>query len=276
MVVRVEHHPPPTPLLQDRTTRVRQRHPAAEGHAETVGESGIRDGPAQVGELELELDVEDDVAVGALEAGVAVGEIAVGIHERAHRLLLPIPGAHLGDRRGDVLSVGADVLDRGGPRPTGYAAEPLDPRPAFVDGADHVLPRDGESVGEIEVRGPWVTTSYYKDPAEEKFHDGWLRTGDVGTIDARGFIRISDRAKDVVKSGGEWALQPGSEVTPAELRDFLKGKVAKWWLPELWAYVENVPRTSVGKYDKKLLRHQLADGYLDVSSGGTAAASSAT
>ncbi len=149
----------------------------------------------------------------------------------------------------------------------------------IVDGADHVLPRDGESVGEIEVRGPWVTTSYYKDPAEEKFHDGWLRTGDVGTIDARGFIRISDRAKDVVKSGGEWissldlesallehpavrevaiiaapdqrwgerplacvALQPGSEVTPAELRDFLKGKVAKWWLPELWAYVENTTR----------------------------------
>ena len=175
----------------------------------------------------------------------------------------------------------------------------------LVDSEDNVLPRDGETSGEIEVRGPWVTTSYYKDPAEDKFHDGWLRTGDVGTIDSRGFIRISDRAKDVVKSGGEWissldlerallehpdvrevaviaapdqrwgerplacvALKEGSTATPEELRDFLKGKVAKWWLPDLWSYIENVPRTSVGKYDKKLLRTQLADGALDVKSGG--------
>ena len=175
-----------------------------------------------------------------------------------------------------------------------------------VDSEDNVLPRDGSSVGEIEVRGPWVTTSYYKDPAKDKFHDGWLRTGDMGTIDPQGFIRISDRAKDVVKSGGEWissldlehallehpavkevaviaapdqrwgerplacvALKEGSDVTPEELREFLKGKVAKWWLPDLWAYIENVPRTSVGKYDKKLLRTQLAEGGLDVLSGSS-------
>ena len=67
-----------------------------------------------------------------------------------------------------------------------------------------VLPLDGNAVGEIEVRGPWVTGSYYKDDDPQKFHDGWLRTGDVGSIDEGGFIRISDRSKDVIKSGGEW------------------------------------------------------------------------
>src|SRR5260370_10105406 len=66
------------------------------------------------------------------------------------------------------------------------------------------LPRDGASEGEIEVRGPWVTGSYHNDPAPEKFRDGWLRTGDVGTLDERGFFTITDRIKDVIKSGGEW------------------------------------------------------------------------
>ena len=85
----------------------------------------------------------------------------------------------------------------------------------IVDTDGVPVPRDGESVGEIEVRGPWVTTSYYLDPAEDKFHDGWLRTGDVGTIDERGYLRITDRAKDVVKSGGEWisSLEPESALT---------------------------------------------------------------
>ncbi len=175
-----------------------------------------------------------------------------------------------------------------------------------VDDEGAVLPRDGEAVGEIEVRGPWVTTSYYLDPAEDKFHDGWLRTGDVGTIDRQGYIRISDRAKDVVKSGGEWissleleaalmthpdvrevaviaapdqrwgerplacvVLREGSTVSPEELRNFITGKVAKWWLPDLWTFIENVPRTSVGKFDKKLLRTRLAEGALDVTSNAT-------
>ena len=73
-----------------------------------------------------------------------------------------------------------------------------------VDDSGKVLPRDGSSVGEIELRGPWVTASYYRDPAPAKFQDGWLRTGDVGHLDALGYITISDRAKDVIKSGGEW------------------------------------------------------------------------
>ena len=170
-----------------------------------------------------------------------------------------------------------------------------------ADDEGKVLPADGQATGEIEVRGPWVTGAYYKDPAPEKFHDGWLRTGDVGRIDPHGYITISDRAKDVVKSGGEWISTleleaailthpavretaviaapderwgerplacvvrvPGQSVTPEELRAHLADRVVKWWLPEQWAFVDEVPRTSVGKHDKKLLRARHADGSLNV------------
>ena len=74
----------------------------------------------------------------------------------------------------------------------------------IVDEDGNPLPWDGEAVGEIEVRGPWITASYYGDPSPEKFDDGWLRTGDVGTVNSKGFVQITDRAKDVIKSGGEW------------------------------------------------------------------------
>jgi len=169
-----------------------------------------------------------------------------------------------------------------------------------VDDEGQVLPRDGQATGEIEVRGPWVTAAYYKDPAPEKFRDGWLRTGDVGRIDRHGFITISDRAKDVVKSGGEWistleleaailshpavrevaviavpderwgerpmacvVLVSGQSVTPTELGDHLSAHgVVKWWMPDHWVFVDEVPRTSVGKYDKKLLRARNAEGSL--------------
>ena len=168
-----------------------------------------------------------------------------------------------------------------------------------VDDEGKELPRDGHATGEIEVRGPWVTAAYYKDPAPEKFRDGWLRTGDVGRMDDRGFITISDRAKDVIKSGGEWistleleaailthpavrevaviavpdprwgerplacvVLAPGQSATPEELRTHLSGLVVKWWVPEQWAFVDEVPRTSVGKYDKRLLRARHAEGGL--------------
>jgi fatty-acyl-CoA synthase len=163
------------------------------------------------------------------------------------------------------------------------------------------LPHDGASVGELEVRGPWVTGGYYKDPDPEKFHDGWLRTGDVGHIDELGYITLTDRAKDVIKSGGEWissvdlesalmghpdvveaavvaipdekwqerplasvVVREGAEVTPEALREFLSEHFAKWQLPDAWAFVEAVPRTSVGKFDKKVLRKHYADGELDV------------
>ena len=166
---------------------------------------------------------------------------------------------------------------------------------------DSILPNDGESVGEFEVRGPWITGSYYGDPAPERFHDGWLRTGDIGSLDRRGFMQISDRTKDVIKSGGEWissvelenemmahpavaeaaviavpderwserplvavVLEDGSTASADELVEFLSGRVSRWWLPERWAFISEVPKTSVGKFDKKLLRSQYADGALEV------------
>jgi fatty-acyl-CoA synthase len=172
---------------------------------------------------------------------------------------------------------------------------------ARIMGDDGPLPHDGQAVGELEVRGPWVTGSYYQDDDPGKFHDGWLRTGDVGTLDEDGYITLTDRAKDVIKSGGEWistvalenalmahpdvveaavvgipdekwqerpmasvVLREGAEATPEQLRDFLAEHVAKWQLPEAWTFIEAVPRTSVGKFDKKVLRRQYGDGELDV------------
>jgi fatty-acyl-CoA synthase len=164
-----------------------------------------------------------------------------------------------------------------------------------------VLPRDGHAVGEYEMRGPWITASYFLVDDPDKFHDGWLRTGDIGTIDPLGFMVISDRTKDVIKSGGEWissvalestmmahpavfeaavvaipdekwqerplccvVLRPDMTATPEELREFLAPRVAKWWLPENWTFLETIPKTSVGKFDKKVLRAQYHDGSLDV------------
>jgi len=170
---------------------------------------------------------------------------------------------------------------------------------------DEIVPSDGKAVGEIEVRGPWVTGAYYKDPAPDKFHDGWLRTGDVGSLDPRGFIRLTDRSKDVIKSGGEWissmelenllmahpsvaeaavigvpddkwgerpmaAVVPvaGESVTPDQLREFLASRLPRWQLPERWAFVTEVPKTSVGKFQKTKLREQYASGSLDVTKLG--------
>jgi fatty-acyl-CoA synthase len=168
----------------------------------------------------------------------------------------------------------------------------------LMDG-DRELPWDAKSIGEIEVRGPWITASYYREDSTEKFHDGWLRTGDVGTVDAKGFIQITDRAKDVIKSGGEWissveletrimshpdvmeaavigvpderwderplacvVLKSGAATSVEDLRAHLASQVAKWWIPERWAILSEIPKTSVGKFDKKVLRAQLAEGML--------------
>lgn len=171
----------------------------------------------------------------------------------------------------------------------------------LVDDHGDEVPHDGESVGEIQVRGPWITGAYVGGEGEEKFDDGWLRTGDVGRIDERSFITLTDRAKDVIKSGGEWissvelelllaghpdvleatvigvpdekwqerplaviVAREGVTVEPSQLREFLEGKVAKWWLPERWCFMSEVPKTSVGKFDKKVLRALHADGALSV------------
>ncbi|GGX79301.1 long-chain-fatty-acid--CoA ligase [Streptomyces fructofermentans] len=173
------------------------------------------------------------------------------------------------------------------------------------------LPWDGESAGELEVRGPWIAGAYYGGqgaevlrPADKFSEDGWLKTGDVGTISADGFLTLTDRAKDVIKSGGEWissvdlenalmahpevaeaavvavpddkwgerplatvVLKEGSGADFASLRAFLaeEGKIAKWQLPERWTIIESVPKTSVGKFDKKVLRRQYAAGELDIT-----------
>ena len=175
----------------------------------------------------------------------------------------------------------------------------------IVDDNNDVMPRDGKSVGELEVRGPWVTSAYYKDDDPAKFDNGWLRTGDVGCIDPRGYITLTDRAKDVIKSGGEWissvdlettlmghpavreaavvgvkderwderplaciVVKEGQSVTAEELRTWLADRVVKWWLPERWTFIEEVPRTSVGKFDKKVLRKNYNDGDLSVEELG--------
>jgi fatty-acyl-CoA synthase len=152
-------------------------------------------------------------------------------------------------------------------------------------------------MGELEVRGPWVAASYYETPeqAARWTDDGWFRTGDVVTIDARGFIQIKDRTKDVIKSGGEWissvelenalmahpavaeaavvavpdekwderplaavVLKPGMTATADELRSFLAPDFAKWWLPDRFEFVAEIPKTSVGKFRKSELRERFA------------------
>jgi fatty-acyl-CoA synthase len=163
----------------------------------------------------------------------------------------------------------------------------------IVDDMGGPMPWDGEAVGEIEVRGPWITAAYYRDSSPEKFDDGWLRTGDVGSVTPEGYVQITDRAKDVIKSGGEWissvelenllmahpdvveasvigvpdpkwderplacvVRKSGSNVECATLAAFLAEHVAKWQVPERWAFIDEVPKTSVGKFDKKVLRAQ--------------------
>jgi fatty-acyl-CoA synthase len=165
-----------------------------------------------------------------------------------------------------------------------------------------VMARDGESVGELEIRGPWVTGSYFLDDDPEKFDGDWFRTGDVGVLTQDGYLTLTDRAKDVIKSGGEWissvelenllmahpdvveacvvgvpddkwterplasvVLREGVAPDFEGLRDYLGERVAKWQLPERWTVIDSVPKTSVGKFDKKALRAQYANGELAVT-----------
>jgi fatty-acyl-CoA synthase len=171
----------------------------------------------------------------------------------------------------------------------------------LVDQEGEEVPWDGVSTGEIEVRGPWIASRYFEDDSEaEKFASGWLRTGDIASVDERGLVQITDRAKDVIKSGGEWissvelenqvmshpdvveaaviakpderwaerplccvVLRDGASTSADELLEHLRGRVAKWWLPDEFAFVSEVPKTSVGKFDKKALRASLTEGTLE-------------
>jgi fatty-acyl-CoA synthase len=181
----------------------------------------------------------------------------------------------------------------------GRIAPHVETRLMGADGTEQ--PWDGKSDGEVQVRGPWITGSYYLEDDAEKFDDGWLRTGDIGRLTADGYLTLTDRAKDVIKSGGEWissvelenqlmghpavreasvvgvpderwgerplatiVLVEGQEVGVEELRDYLGARVARWQVPERWAFISEVPKTSVGKFDKKVLRARYAEGSLDV------------
>jgi fatty-acyl-CoA synthase len=169
------------------------------------------------------------------------------------------------------------------------------------------VPHDGKSVGELEIRGPWIADSYYRpEPADaeaaKRFANGWLRTGDIGSLTPDGYLTLTDRAKDVIRSGGEWissvelesqltshpavaeaavvavpdvrwherplaavVFSEGRRVELAELRDYLASRIDWWQVPERWSVIPAVPRTSVGKFDKKELRRQYAEGTLEVT-----------
>jgi fatty-acyl-CoA synthase len=178
----------------------------------------------------------------------------------------------------------------------GYPAVGVDLR--IVDDAGREQPWDGQAMGEIQVRGPWIIRAYYDNPesADRFTADGWFRTGDVATVDAEGYVRITDRTKDLIKSGGEWissidvetmimghpkvleaaviavphprwverplacvVLRPGVTLEPAEILDYLRPRLAKWALPDAVVLIEAVPKTSVGKFDKKVLRERFRD-----------------
>jgi fatty-acyl-CoA synthase len=178
----------------------------------------------------------------------------------------------------------------------GYVAAGVDIR--LVDDAGREQPWDGRSMGEIQVRGPWVIGAYFENPdgAARFTEDGWFKTGDVATIDPDGYVQITDRTKDLIKSGGEWISsvdvenmimahpkvreaaviavphpkwverplacvvpRAGVDLTAAEVLDFLRPQLARWALPDEIAFVEAVPKTSVGKFDKKVLRERFKD-----------------
>ena len=171
----------------------------------------------------------------------------------------------------------------------------------LVDDDGNVLPRDGEAFGELQVRGPWVLREYYKHEGGDALDaEGWFSTGDVSTLDPEGYMQITDRSKDVIKSGGEWISSIDLEcaatshpkvsdaavigiahpkwderpliiVVPAdaddpptldELREHLADHVAKWWLPDDLALIDELPLTATGKISKLTLRQRFADHVL--------------
>jgi fatty-acyl-CoA synthase len=171
----------------------------------------------------------------------------------------------------------------------------------IVDEDGNELPHDGEAFGELLIRGPWVAAEYHNDPrTPESFQGGWLRTGDVCKVTPEGYVRITDRAKDVIKSGGEWissldlenelmahadvleatvvgvnhekwqerpvafvVARQGATVTEDELIEHLRPKVAKWWLPDRVVFIDEIPKTGTGKFDKKVVRERYADVLAD-------------
>jgi fatty-acyl-CoA synthase len=163
----------------------------------------------------------------------------------------------------------------------------------IVDGEGRDLPRDGKAFGDLMVRGPWILSRYYRSEGEDVLRGGWFPTGDVATLDPDGYMQITDRSKDVIKSGGEWissidlenlavahpavaeaavigvphpkwderplllvVLKEGVSAGREELLDFMRTRVAKWWLPDDVVFVPNLPHTATGKLSKLRLREQ--------------------
>jgi len=182
-----------------------------------------------------------------------------------------------------------DVICRQGCPPFGVELR-------IVDDEDHVLPRDGQTSGRLQIRGPWIIQRYFKGESDAADADGWFDTGDVAVIHPDGVMQITDRAKDVIKSGGEWISsielenaavgapgvqeaaavgvyhpkwderpillivpKPGAEVSASAIIDYMKDKVAKWWLPDEIVFVDALPHTATGK----ILKRQLRDDYKD-------------
>jgi acyl-CoA synthetase (AMP-forming)/AMP-acid ligase II len=166
----------------------------------------------------------------------------------------------------------------------------------IVDGEGKPLPHDGKAFGDLLVRGPWITSDYFKNEGGSPLVDGWFPTGDVATIDEDGYMQITDRSKDVIKSGGEWISsidienlaiahpavmeaavigvahpkwderplllvikKPGMSVTRDEMLEFMSGKIAKWWMPDDVVFVDSLPHTATGKLLKTRLRDEFRD-----------------
>ena len=179
----------------------------------------------------------------------------------------------------------------------GVALNSLEMRIADTETGE-ILPWDDKATGEVQMKGPWIARQYYRtdEPGEQFTADGWLRTGDIGAVSPLGYLRLVDRTKDLVKSGGEWissvdlentimghpkvaeaaviamphpkwmerpmacvVVKPGETLTKEEVLDYLKERVAGWQLPDDVVFIDEVPKTSVGKFSKKTLRDRFAD-----------------
>jgi fatty-acyl-CoA synthase len=238
---------------------------------------------------------------GMLVGGSAVPRAMIAAYKERHGLNVvqgwgmteTSPVASVTDFVGDVVDADQDTK-------FDYVAMAGIPLP-FVDirvrAGEEDVPWDSESMGELEVRGPWVASAYYEDDSmkDRWTDDGWFKTGDIVSMHPRGFIQIKDRSKDVIKSGGEWissvelengimahpavaeaaviaipdekwserplavvVLKEGQSVDADQLREFLAPKFVKWWLPDRFEFVDEIPKTAVGKFKKTALREQFA------------------